>query len=77
MPSFDLPGDPGEIRTKATGMRTRGTAFGSVATGLDKVSTDGWLSRAADLFREQFTPRAAPPAAPWMGPCVPTGGAHC
>ncbi len=55
MPSFDLPGDPGEIRTKATGMRTRSTAFGSVATGLDKVSTDGWLSRAADLFREQFT----------------------
>ena len=55
MPTFDVPGDPGELRARAVELRTRGTAFVAVATGLDKVSTDGWVSRAGNLFREQFS----------------------
>jgi len=52
--SFDLPGNPGQIRAKAAGMRSRGRSFVEVAGGLEKISTDGWVSRSADMFREQF-----------------------
>lgn len=57
-PSFDLPGDPGAIRVKAAGLRSHGQSFSAVADGLDAVTTDGWISLAADRFREKFAPEA-------------------
>lgn len=54
-PRFDIPGDPGSIRTHAADLRSRGTGFVSVADGLESISTSGWESLSATMFREQFS----------------------
>lgn len=53
-PSFVIPGDPGVVRSKAAGLRSHGVSFVGVAEALDAVRTDGWVSLAADRFREKF-----------------------
>ncbi|MDQ2782984.1 MAG: hypothetical protein M3Y26_10695, partial [Actinomycetota bacterium] len=57
-PGYEVPGSPAAIVVKAGGMRTRGTAFTKVADGLDSIKTDGWASKSAEMFREQFQPES-------------------
>lgn len=57
-PAFEVPGDPRAILGRAGDLRTRGASFVTVADGLDAIRTDGWVSRSADMFRQQFDPEA-------------------
>lgn len=57
-PSFTLPGDPGGVRGKVGELRARGVQFVQVATGLEAIRTDGWVSLSGDRFRQKFAPEA-------------------
>lgn len=56
MPNFEVPGDPDAVVGRVTLMQEQATTFTAVATGLEKITTDGWTGRAADRFRERFEP---------------------
>jgi hypothetical protein len=54
VPDFTIPGDPGAIEARVALMHTRATGLIDVGVGLQSVTTDGWVGRAADRFRERF-----------------------
>ncbi len=57
-PAYPVSGSPAAIVAKAGGMRTHGTGFTKVADGLDSITTDGWASKSAGMFHEQFQPES-------------------
>ena len=52
MPDFDIEGNPGNIRSKATTMEQKGQLFYDTGDALAKIDVSGWIGRAADEFRE-------------------------
>ena len=51
---WEIDGNPGAIRSRASLLRQKGSSFQTVADALTKVTTDGWTGRAADRFRDKF-----------------------
>jgi hypothetical protein len=52
MPDFEVEGNPGNIRSKATTMEQKGQLFYDTGDALSKIDVSGWTGRAADEFRE-------------------------
>ena len=52
MPDFDIEGNPGNIRSKATTMEQKGQLFYDTGDALSKIDVSGWTGRAADEFRD-------------------------
>lgn len=61
MPDFEIKGDPGEIRSRASGMVKNADLFSNTGTALGEIdSSGGWFGKAADKFHdkhEQEPPR--------------------
>ena len=61
MPDFEIKGDPGEIRGRASGMVKKADLFSNTGTALGEIdSSGGWFGKAADKFHdkhEQEPPR--------------------
>ena len=54
MPDFTIKGNPGAIRSKAHTMASKADLFTHTGDGLAKVTTDGWVSRSAERFKDKF-----------------------
>ncbi|GAA1914107.1 WXG100 family type VII secretion target [Nocardioides hwasunensis] len=52
MPDFEVEGNPGNVRAKATTMEQKGQLFFDTGDALSKIDVSGWVGRAADQFRE-------------------------
>lgn len=54
-PVFTIEGNAGAISSRASTVRTRSSDYSEIARALDSISTEGWVGRAADRFRERFS----------------------
>lgn len=54
-PVFTIEGNAGAISSRASTVRTRSSDYSEIARALDSISTEGWIGRAADRFRERFS----------------------
>lgn len=54
MPDFEIKGDPGEIRSRASGMVKKADLFSNTGTALGEIdSSRGWFGKAADKFHDK------------------------
>jgi hypothetical protein len=52
VPDFEVPGNPGNIRSRAVLMEQKGQLFYDTGDALSKIDVSGWTGRAAEEFRE-------------------------
>lgn len=54
-PAFTIEGNAGAISSRASSVRTHRNDYSEIARALNPISTEGWVGRAADRYRERFS----------------------